>query len=61
VYTENTRNAQKFEYLGEFKAKIKSTLGGQSGTQVASFFCSQTRLKQKLQASVPLILNRAAI
>jgi hypothetical protein len=27
-YSDNTRNARKFEYLGEFEDKIENTLGG---------------------------------
>jgi hypothetical protein len=36
-------NAQKFEYVGEFEAKIENTLDGYSGAQVGSF--GQTSLK----------------
>ncbi len=47
---DNTRNEilriliiRKFEYLGEFEAKIKNTLGGYSGALMGSF--GQTSLK----------------
>jgi hypothetical protein len=42
-YSDNTRNAQKFEYLGEFEAKIKNTLDAYSEAQMGSF--GQTSLK----------------
>jgi hypothetical protein len=41
--SDNTRNVQKFEYLGEFEAKIKNTLDGYSGALMGSF--GQTSLK----------------
>jgi hypothetical protein len=41
--SDNTLNARKFEYLGEFEAKIKNTLDGYSGDLVGSF--GQTSLK----------------
>jgi hypothetical protein len=44
--SDNTRNARKFEYLGEFEAKIKNTLDGYSGALMGSF--GQTSLKLKI-------------
>ncbi len=44
--SDNTRNAQKFEYLGEFEAKIENTLDGYSGALMGSF--GQTSLKRKI-------------
>jgi hypothetical protein len=41
--SDNTWNARKFEYLGEFKVKIKNTLDGYSGALMGSF--DQTSLK----------------
>jgi hypothetical protein len=40
---DNTQNARKFEYLGEFEAKIENTLDGFSGALMGSF--GQTSLK----------------
>ncbi len=45
-YSDNTRNARKFEYLGEFEAKIENTLDAYSGAQMGSF--GQTSLKWKI-------------
>ncbi len=42
-YSDNTRNARKFEYLGEIEAKIENTLDAYSGAQMGSF--GQTNLK----------------
>jgi hypothetical protein len=42
-YSDNTRNARKFEYLSEFEAKIENTLDAYSGAQMGSF--GQTSLK----------------
>ncbi len=42
-YSDNMQNARKFEYLGEFEAKIKNTLDAYSGAQMGSF--GQTSLK----------------
>jgi hypothetical protein len=42
-YSDNTWNARKFEYLGEFKAKIENTLDAFSGAQMGSF--GETSLK----------------
>jgi hypothetical protein len=42
-YSDNTRIARKFEYLGEFEAKIKNTLDAYSGAQMGSL--GQTSLK----------------
>jgi hypothetical protein len=42
-YSDNMRNAQKFEYLGKFEAKIENTLDDYSGAQMGSF--GQTSLK----------------
>ena len=39
----DTENAIKFEFIGEFKDKIKNTLGEKSGAQMRSF--GQTSLK----------------
>jgi hypothetical protein len=36
-YSDNTRNAQKFQYLGELEAKIENTLDAYSGAQMGSF------------------------
>jgi hypothetical protein len=36
-YSDITWNAQKFEYLGEFEAKIENTLDAYSGAQMGSF------------------------
>ncbi len=44
--SDNTRNARKFEHLGEFEAKIKNTLDGYSGALMGSF--GQTSLKLKI-------------
>jgi hypothetical protein len=41
--SDNTRNAQKFEYLGELEAKIKNTLDGYSGALMGFF--GQTSLR----------------
>jgi hypothetical protein len=41
--SDNTRNARKFEYLGEFDAKIKNTLDGYSGALMGSL--GQTSFK----------------
>ncbi len=45
--SDSTWNARKFEYLGEFEAKIKNTLDGYSGALMGSF-------GQTSRASVPL-------
>ncbi len=42
-YSDNTRNARKFEYLVEFEVKIENTLDAYSGAQMGSF--GQTSLK----------------
>jgi hypothetical protein len=42
-YSDNTRNARKLEYFGEFEAKIENTLDAYSGAQLGSF--GQTSLK----------------
>ncbi len=44
--SDNTRNARKFEFLGEFEAKIKNTLDDYSGALMDSF--GQTSLKWKI-------------
>jgi hypothetical protein len=36
-YTENTENAQKVEYIIDFKTKIKNILGDLSGAQMGLF------------------------
>ncbi len=36
-YLRILRNARKFEYVGEFEAKIENTLDGYSGAQMVSF------------------------
>jgi hypothetical protein len=41
--SDNTQNARKFEYLGEFEAKIKNTLNGYFRALMGSF--GQTSLK----------------
>jgi hypothetical protein len=41
--SDNTQNARKFKYLGEFEAKIKNTLDSYSGALMGSF--GQTSLK----------------
>ncbi len=41
--SDNTRNARKIEYLGEFEAKIKNTLDCCSGALMGSL--GQTSLK----------------
>ncbi len=60
--SDNTQNERKFEYLGEFEAKIKNTLDGYSGALMGSF--GQTSLKWKIsckctfkQDTTPGILN----
>jgi hypothetical protein len=35
LYTENSRNAWKVEYLGDFESKIEIILGHLSGAQMA--------------------------
>ncbi len=42
-YSDNARNARKFQYLGEFEAKIENTLNAYSGAQMGSF--GQTSLE----------------
>jgi hypothetical protein len=42
-YSDNTRNARKYDYLGEFEAKIENTLDAYSEAQMGSFV--QTSLK----------------
>jgi hypothetical protein len=42
-YSDNTQNARKFQYIGEFEAKIENTLNAYSGAQMGSF--GQTSLK----------------
>jgi hypothetical protein len=42
-YSDNTRNPRKFQYLGEFEAKIENTLDAYSGAQMGSF--GQTSLE----------------
>jgi hypothetical protein len=37
TYTENTRNAQKVEYLGEFETKIENILGLLLGAKMSLF------------------------
>ncbi len=44
-YSDNTRNARKFEYLGKFEAKIENTLDGYSGAQIGSFGLTSLKLK----------------
>jgi hypothetical protein len=41
--SDSTQNARKFEYFGEFEAKIENTLDGYSGALMGSF--GQTSLK----------------
>jgi hypothetical protein len=42
-YSDNTRNARKFEHLSKFEAKIENTLDDYLGAQMGSF--GQTSLK----------------
>jgi hypothetical protein len=42
-YSDNPWNARKFEYLGEFEAKIENTSDGYSRALMGSF--GQTSLK----------------
>ncbi len=47
--SDNTRNAQKFEYLGEFEAKIENTLDGYSGDSDGFFWPNQFKIKNLVQ------------
>jgi hypothetical protein len=48
---DNTRNALKLEYFGEFEDKIENTLDGLSGAPMGFF--GQTSKNKKSRANVP--------
>ncbi len=52
TYTENTRNARKGKYLGEFKTKSENILGSLSGALMGQL--AKSLKTKKFHASVPL-------